>query len=335
MKIYRLIPLLLTTAFLNVEACSRVFWDNAVSKVVTRTMDLYTNEDPQFALSPRGILKTGGDFQNPAKWTSKWGSVVVTAFKKAVSEGVNEKGLAAHLLYLHQTDYEKRDGRPGLSNLLWVEYILDNFSTIDEALQNLTKIQIVPTEIEGKLWPLHLCMEDSTGDSAIIEFVDGKMHVHHGPQYAVVTNEPPYNIQLENLKRYRYFGGQLPLPGDVDSMSRFVRASAFLKTLSNPTDTLQALGFLLGVIRTVQVPYGAIDTSGNKGVDSWPTRWLTAIDLNHLIYYFNSTSSPNMVWVDLSALDFSPNVHSTPINLQNAQLSGDLSKNISSKNNGR
>ncbi len=85
MRVHRLIFLLLTTVFLNLEACSRVFWDNAASKVATRTMDLYTNEDPQFTLSPRGIPKTGGDLQNPAKWTSKWGSVVVTAFKKPVS----------------------------------------------------------------------------------------------------------------------------------------------------------------------------------------------------------------------------------------------------------
>jgi len=88
---------------------------------------------------------------------------------------------------------------------------------------------------------------------------------------------------------------------------------------------------LVRVIRTVQVPYGPLDTSGNQGVDSWPTRWLTAIDLNSLIYYFNSTSSPNMVLIDLKALNFSQKVHSPPINLQNPSLSGNLSDQISSK----
>lgn len=322
---YVITLLLATSSFFQLQACSRIFWNQSSCRVSARTTDLYTDESPEWVLSPRNIPRSGGNFKNSVEWTSKFGSIVITAFKKAISEGCNEKGLAVHLLYLHDTEYEKRDSRPGLSNLLWVQYILDNFATVTEALTSLSQIQIISCELEGKLWPLHICMEDSTGDSAIIEFIKGKIHIHHGGQFTVVTNEPAYDIQLKNLQKYRYFGGNLPLPGDVDPMSRFVRASAFLKTLIPPVDITQALGFVLGVVRTIQVPFGAIDTSGNNSVDSWPTRWISAIDFNHLTYYFNSTSSPNIVWIDFAKLDFSAQTQHAPIHLQDANLSGDLS----------
>ncbi len=46
---------------------------------------------------------------------------------------------------------------------------------------------------------LHLALEDAAGDSAIIEHLDGKPVVHHGSQYRVMTNDPPYDEQLRLL----------------------------------------------------------------------------------------------------------------------------------------
>lgn len=53
---------------------------------------------------------------NSLKWTSKYGSVVTTGFDLASTDGINEKHLAAHLLYLVESDYGKRDEKiPGLA----------------------------------------------------------------------------------------------------------------------------------------------------------------------------------------------------------------------------
>ncbi len=47
-------------------------------------------------------------------------------------EGINEKGRAAHLLYLHVTKYEERDVRkPGITNLRWLRHVLDSFNTVN------------------------------------------------------------------------------------------------------------------------------------------------------------------------------------------------------------
>ncbi|MFK5073457.1 linear amide C-N hydrolase, partial [Klebsiella pneumoniae] len=88
--------------------------------------------------------------------------------------------------------------------------------------------------LRGQEWGLHVAIEDTTGDSAVFEFVKGKLVVHHGKEYTVMTNEPPLAEQLVNVKRYKLFGGKEAMPGDIDPSSRFVRAASYLKTLPQP-----------------------------------------------------------------------------------------------------
>jgi penicillin V acylase-like amidase (Ntn superfamily) len=253
--------------------CSRIFWNtNSQAKVVGRTMDLYMSDQPKLVIFPRGVSRQGQAGENSLSWKSKYGSVATTALNSATSDGMNEKGLAVHLLYLHGAEYEQRDKRPGVSNALWGQYFLDNCSSVAEALSRLNDFQIVSVEVTGRQWPVHLAIEDSSGDSAILEYSKGKLVVHHGPQYSVMTNEPLYSDQLENLKKYKLFGGGLRLPGDTDPMSRFVRATSFLKTLPEPKNYVEAVAGVLSVTRTVMTPFGAEDTSGGDLEDAWPTQ---------------------------------------------------------------
>jgi choloylglycine hydrolase len=96
-------------------------------------------------------------------------------------------------------------------------FIFDS-SFVQEALDGTKDLQVIATKVKDRTWPIHLTVEDPSGDSAIIEFVAGKMKVYHGKQYQVMTNEPAYDVQLNNLKRYQGFGGKLSLPGDPDPL---------------------------------------------------------------------------------------------------------------------
>lgn len=286
------------------SACSLIFWsDNGQAVVAGRTMDLYIDDKPRLVYMPRGIARTGVAQGKAARWSSKYASAVMTGLDAATSDGMNEAGLSAHLLYLHGTEHEPADDRPGVSNLLWAQFVLDNYATVAEALEGLKQVRIVSSIAQGRDWPLHLSMEDATGDSAVLEFVGGKLVVHHGKDVTVMTNEPPLDEQLANLKRYKLFGGALAMPGDIDPMSRFVRASSYLKTLPKPVDTAEAVGHLAGVVRTVAVPFGAVDTSGGESTDSWPTRWATVSDHTHKTYYVMPVDTPNVIWVDLTKLN--------------------------------
>src|SRR5690606_23037599 len=128
--------------------------------------------------------------------------------------------------------------------------------------------QIVAPILADREWPLHLSIADASGDSAIIEFIGGKRVVHHGKQYQVMTNEPAYDIQLANLKNYKLFGGERSMPGDIDPLSRFVRAASYLKTLPAPKDVAGAVAGVYSVARTVAVPFGAEDTSSSVTTDT-------------------------------------------------------------------
>ena len=329
----RLLPIILLFGSwpLASYSCTTVFCNNkGHDYVVARTTDLYVSDKPRLVVSPRAISRTGESGENTLAWTSKYGNIAVTAFlSHAVTDGLNEKGLAVHLLYLSDTQYPTVDAtKPTISNLLWAQYVLDNYSSVNEALEGTRNLQIVATQLENKMWPIHLTMEDSSGDSAVIEFIKGKMNVFHGPQYRVVTNEPAYDIQLANVKRYQGFGGKLSLPGDPDPLSRFVRASAFLKTLPMANSNLVALAGAFSVIRSVMVPFGAVDTSENQTVDAWATRWVSVADLTNTIYYFNATTAPNIIWVDLKKLDFTAGSPVRSIDPVDIHLVGDITTQL-------
>ena len=320
----------------DVQACSRVLWNTNSKAVVTaRTMDwAHTFNDVLFVY-PRGIKMEGGVEGNAAKWTSKYGSVCASIIPYAkkygyglqdgVSDGINEKGLSAHLLYLEETRYEESEELPGVSYLRWCRYLLDNFATVKEAVAGMKKIKIVPVPLGKETLGLHVAVEDPTGDSAIFEYIGGNLVVHHGKQYAVMTNDPAYNIQLANLSRYKRFGGTEVLPGEVEGHERFVRLSHFVKHLPEPEDEGQAAAYILSVIRTVVVPFGA-PYGGRAGEGVYPTWWTSVSDVTNGVYYFNWSENPNIVWVNLKNLDFSKDKPIMELNPREPALVGDVSK---------
>ncbi|MBY6242121.1 linear amide C-N hydrolase [Methylosinus sp. Sm6] len=314
----------------SAEACSLILWNtNDQAIVAARTWDLYIDEKPRLAYLPRGVAHLGVAEGNAARWTSKFASAVLTAFDSGSGDGMNEAGLSAHLLYLHGAEYEPADDRPGVANLLWAQYVLDNYATVTEALAGLETVRVVSTKALGREWPVHLAIEDASGDSAVLEFVKGRLVVHHGKDVTVMTNEPPLDEQLANLKRYIPFGGKLTMPGDIDPMSRFVRASSYLKTLPKPADRYEAVSHLAGVARNVAVPFGALDTSGGESTDTWPTRWSTVVDLTHKVYYVMPVNSPAVFWVDFAQLD-ARSSKILAVDPYDIGLSGDVSARLNS-----
>ncbi|STX55661.1 choloylglycine hydrolase [Legionella beliardensis] len=314
-------------------SCTTAFWNNnSEAKVVARSVDLFKPDLPKIIVYPRGTARHGDAGDNSLEWKSKYGNVVVSEFNStAASDGINEHGLVAHLLYLTGSTYEERDKtRPAISNTLWAQYILDNYKTVNEVIAATDKFQIIATVVSNQKWPLHLNIQDSSGDAAVIEFINGKKVIYHGPQYTTMTNEPAYNIQLANLKRYKSFGGKLPLPGDSDPLSRFVRVATYLKTLPAPNNIQETVAGVLSVMRTAMVPFGAVDTSGNKTEDAWPTRWVSVADMTNKIYYFSPTTTPNIIWLDLNTLDFAEGKPVLSIDPNQDSLVGDIKKRLQS-----
>jgi penicillin V acylase-like amidase (Ntn superfamily) len=283
--------------------CTRVFWNsNGVAMVCGRTLDWETSDEPRLWAIPAGTPRSGATERGALSWSSRFGTVSMQGWGVATTEAVNDAGLSARILYLEATEWEPPDERPAVSNLLWTQYAADNYATVEEALDGLAKVRVESVPIHGAHLGGHLLLEDAGGDSALIEILDGTPTIHHGARYDVVANDPPYDEQVASLSRYRPWGGELGIPGDIVSEERFVRATYYLSHLPPPADELEAVAGVFGVVRNCQVPYGAPDNR----FDTYPTWWASATDLTNRVYYFQSTRAPNVVWLELDALSLSP-----------------------------
>lgn len=116
--------------------CTRVVYSGSNGMVATgRSMDWKTDMHSNLWVFPRGMKRNGETGENSLEWTSRYGSVVTSAFEIASTDGMNEKGLVANLLWLPETEYPVRDkNKPGLAITAWVQYMLDNFATVEEAV---------------------------------------------------------------------------------------------------------------------------------------------------------------------------------------------------------
>jgi len=292
----------------SAQACTRVLWAAPDGQVlVGRTQDWTEKAGHAFRVFPRGMERTGAVAENPHKWTSKYGSLVLTAYDMGTHEGVNEKGLSSHGLYLAvNAAFGERDTkREAIGIMQWIQYYLDNYATVAEAVEATKSIgfQIEPLILpNGYPTLIHISLSDKSGDSAVIEYKDGVPQIFHDRRFTVMTNEPTYDVQIENLKKYRTFGGDQPLPGERTPMDRFVRAAYYANGLQKPADRGEAAAFMFSVIRNVSVPFGLGDPD-RPNVAS--TIFRTVQDLTGQRYYFESTYAPNVVWVNYDQIDFS------------------------------
>jgi len=306
-------------------ACSRVLWStNGQAVVVGRNMDWYEDMRTDLWAFPRGIAHSGLAGDNSVQWTSKYGSVAASVYGIATADGMNEKGLIASLLWLTEADYGTRDPKlPGLSISLWVQYTLDNFATVAEAVAAVERggMQFVSARLPGEagMATVHMALADASGDSAIIEIVDGgKASVHHDRAYTVMTNSPRFEQQLANMKKFEGLGGNAPLPGTSDAADRFVRAAYYARNLNKPRDLREAYASLLSVMRNVAQPF--VKATPEKPEASH-TIWRTLADATHRVYFFESSLRPNIIWVDLDAIDFAD---TTPVRKLDLINGGDL-----------
>ena len=298
---------LLFTAELTM-ACTRVVYLGDDQQTMTaRSMDWKVDVGTNLWILPNKVKRSGLAGPNSIEWTSKYGSVVATGYDIATTDGVNEKGLAANLLWLVESEYPQRaqKNKPTLSISLWAQYVLDNFSTVDEAIKFLEKepFIVVSDQVPGekRLATLHLSLSDASGDSAIIEYIQGKQVIHHSSKFQVMTNSPTFDQQLALNQYWQQIGGTVMLPGTNRASDRFARASFYVNAIPKKANQRHALASVFSVIRNASVPFG-LNTEEEPNISS--TRWRTVVDHKQGLYFFESAVSPNVFWVDLKEINF-------------------------------
>lgn len=145
--------------------------------------------------SPEGSDRTGAgenDEGKPFTWTSKYKSLVVCNYGKATTDGINEEGLVANLLFLPQACYKHNDyeNKPRLPISGLAQYVLDRYATVKDAVEGLkqepffivtselavAKLDTGSKEFNVYLKPIviHLSISDAKGESAVLQYVEGE-----------------------------------------------------------------------------------------------------------------------------------------------------------------
>ena len=288
------------------EACTRCVYLGPNGTVLTaRSMDWAEDIKSNMWVFPRGMKRNGATGPTSLNWVSKYGSVIVTGYDLGTADGINEQGLVANVLYLVESDYGKPEPNSKTISIgAWGQLVLDTCGTVAEAVkffETTPLVVIAPTLPNGRLASLHLAVSDPSGDSAIFEYVGGKLVVHHSKAYQVMTNSPVFDQQLAINQYWEQIGGTVFLPGTNRASDRFTRASFYIDAIPKTDVMADALASVFGVIRGVSVPLG-ISTPGEPNISS--TRWRTVIDQKNKIYYFDNAISPSVFWVKLADLDF-------------------------------
>ena len=289
-------------------ACTRAVYLGPDGEVITsRSMDWQVDVGTNLWILPRGMERNGEVGAQSLKWRSKYGSVVATGYDVATTDGMNEKGMVANLLWLVESEYPKPvAGKPGMAISLWAQWVLDNFATVAEAVDALEHkpFTLVTANVPGetRLATVHLSISDATGDSAIVEYIEGKQTIHHGRKYQVVTNSPAFDQQLALDTYWKGIGGTVMLPGTNRAADRFARASFYINAIPQGESPDMTVASVFSVIRNVSVPYG-LTTPDQPNIAS--TRWRTVADQKRLIYFFESAVTPNTFWVNFNDIDFS------------------------------
>lgn len=310
------------------EACTRFTYMGKNGGVITgRSWDWPNDGDADLWAYPAGIARSGnGNSANSAHWISKYGSVTTSAFNIATTDGINTAGLAVNLLYLSGSDYGTPDpAKKDLTLFTWAQFMLDNYATVQEAVADFGagnyNMLGVP-DIDGEKMHLHMCITDATGDNAIFEYLGGKLVVHQGRRYNVMTNEPSYDQQLALNAYWRQLDGKF-LPGTGDPADRFVRTSYYLDNALMTKDYQQSVATVFSIIRNASVPFL---NANPERPNMAPTYWRTVGDLTGRIYYFEKADQPNVFWVKLDNLALNPGAAARKLPLAGGEIySGEVS----------
>ena len=142
--------------------------------------------------------------RNGLQWTVKYGYVGMNVRKlSSVVDGLNERGLSVGTLWLPGSEYQKAsDPSRALSVLLVNDWLLGTCASVADVKAALPDVEVWAYKpMEEKLDPIHFTVHDASGNSIVIEYTAGKLHIYDNP-IATTTNAPVFPWHLENVRNY-------------------------------------------------------------------------------------------------------------------------------------
>lgn len=239
----------------------------------------------------------------------------------ALADGMNEHGLAcAGLNFPGYAYYEEKpvEGKNNIAPYDLIQWVLSNYKTtaeVKEALKNLELVNI-PINDKTPVSTLHWIVADKDCKSIVIEKTKNSFSVYDNPVH-VLTNNPTFDWHLTNLNEYINLSqkapkdvmwsdkklsplgagaGNIGIPGDFASVSRFVRIAYLRANMTSIKDDTFAVSQFFNMLDYVKMVKGGVVTK--EGMEDI-TLYSSCMNQSKGIYYYKTYDNNRINAIDM------------------------------------
>lgn len=284
-----------------------------------RTLDYDFSYDEEITITPR---RYSLHFKNMGVMSEHYAMIGMAHVAEGYPlyyDAVNEKGLGmAGLNFVGNACYGKNvKDKDNIPQFEFIQWILAQCATVKEAAALIEKINITCEPFNDKLQTaeLHWIIADKNGVITVEPLKEG-IRIYDNP-VGVLTNNPPFDLQMHNLSNYMQLSpkspenhfsdrlelsaysrgmGALGLPGDLSSQSRFVR-TAFVKMNSKSGDSeIESVSQFFHILGSVDQQRGCCETADGKYEI---TIYTSCANADRGIYYYTAYENHQIMAVDM------------------------------------
>ena len=287
-----------------------------------RTLDIECSYNEEVVVTPRNYPFKFRHFGDLNTHYAIIGMAYVVDNFPLYYDASNQKGLCmAGLNFVGNAKYKKVEpDKNNVAQFEFIPFILSRCATVDEAILEIEKINITDTPFSSDLPPaeLHFIIADKNKSVTVEAVIDG-IKVYNNP-VGVLTNNPPFDIQLFTLNNYMKLSskspsnefsnkinltpysrgmGALGLPGDTSSNSRFVRAVfTKLNSVSKSEETL-SVGQFFHILGSVEQVRGCCQVEDKYEL----TVYTSCINADKGIYYYTTYENRQISAVNMNKIN--------------------------------
>lgn len=302
--------------------CTAVTYKTDCGSYFGRTLDYEFSYGEEITIMPRNF-KISFDGEDCVSHYAVIGMAHTEDGYPLFYDAMNEKGLAmAGLNFVGNAVYKKaEENTENIAQYKFIPRILCKCSTVCEAVDAIKNINITDEAFSEKLpaASLHWMIADKAS-AVVVESTKAGVKIYNNPA-GVLTNNPPFDIQLHQLCDYMHLSpkqpsnkfsdeldlkcysrgmGALGLPGDYSSKSRFVRAVFVRANAAKCDDKMSAVGQFFHILGSVEQVKGCCDVGG--GAFEY-TIYTSCADMECGIYYYTTYGCRRITAVDMNKED--------------------------------
>ncbi len=260
-------------------------------------------------------------------------------------DATNEKGLSIAGLNFEGNAYyaDVDENKTNIATFELIPWILSQCVRVEDVKELLKDVNICNINFSSQLpaSELHWIISDRN-NSIVLEAVKEGIKIYDNP-LGILTNNPPFDKQIFNLNNYRTISPKTPenifskdiqldaysrgmggmgIPGDLSSMSRFIKLAFTKVNAKSSTDELESVSQFFHILGSIEQQRGCTLV---KEPDSYEiTIYTSCANTDKGIYYYRTYENSQISAVDMHKEDLDsdklvvyPLINTQQVNYQN------------------